>query len=66
MNTTPRTVSEITEELRAHPEVTAVVVWVEEDATAVDIDPDAVSWSAVEEVSVERGWEVIHQTGLNS
>lgn len=54
-----RSIQDISAELRAHPDVTAVIVWVEEDARGVGHDPDLVPWDDVEDAGIQAGWSVI-------
>lgn len=63
MATTTRTISEITDELRAHPEVRGVIVWQDDDCHETGVDPEKVNWEAVEDMGIQRGWDVVYEAG---
>lgn len=56
---TTRDVGAIIDELRAHPDCLALVVWLPADTEGL-ADPDAVQWGDVEDRMTERGWDSIY------
>lgn len=50
---------DLCEEIRAHPECCALIVWNTADCVAANVDPRDVWWDLVETRSIEVGWNII-------